>query len=117
MGISILLNPAQYLSATREHRSEERAAMQVGGWMKKEGWEVKYAPIDEFYVHIDLMVCMVAEKCAAVCLDTTSDDVLEWLRKRNIEMIPVSFRDTMKLACTLWHWGMIESFQRLQQLN
>jgi N-dimethylarginine dimethylaminohydrolase len=35
-------------------RSEEVAAKQVGGWMEREGLEVKYAPIDEFYVHIDL---------------------------------------------------------------
>ena len=52
-------------------RGEEVAAEQVGGWMEAEGLEVVYAPIDEFYVHIDLMVCMVAEKLAAVCLDTT----------------------------------------------
>ena len=96
-----IIEPGAVLVGYTGHRSEERAAKQVGGWMKKEGWEVKYAPIDEFYVHIDLMVCMIAEKCAAVCLDTTSDDVLEWLRKRNIEMIPVSFRDTMNLACNV----------------
>ena len=41
-------------------RGEEIAARQVGGWMEAEGFEVKYAPIDEFYVHIDLMVCMLA---------------------------------------------------------
>lgn len=84
-----------------DHRTEERAAKQVGGWMQAEGWEVKYAPIDEYYVHIDLMVCMVAEKCAAVCLETTSDDVLKWLRNKKIEMIPVGFRDTMNLACNV----------------
>jgi hypothetical protein len=31
------------------------------GWMKDEGWEIKFAPIDQFYVHIDLMVCMLNE--------------------------------------------------------
>ncbi len=96
-----LIEPGAVLIGYTDHRTEERAAFQVGGWMENEGWEVKYAPIDEFYVHIDLMVCMVAEKCAAVCLDTTSDDVLDWLRSRNIEMIPVSFRDTMDLACNV----------------
>ncbi len=96
-----LIEPGAVLIGYTDHRSEERSAKQVGGWMEREGWEVKYAPIDEFYVHIDLMVCMVAEKCAAVCLDTTPDDVLDWLRARKIEMIPVSFRDTMNLACNV----------------
>ena len=96
-----IIEPGAVLVGYTDHRSEKRAAEQVGGWMEQEGWEVKYAPIDEFYVHIDLMVCMVAEKCAAVCLDTTSDDVLNWLRSRKIEMIPVSFLDTMNLACNV----------------
>ncbi len=96
-----IIEPGAVLIGYTDHRSEERSAMQVGNWMLNEGWEVKYAPIDEFYVHIDLMVCMVAEKCAAVCLDTTPNDVLAWLRAKNIEMIPVSFRDTMGLACNV----------------
>ena len=96
-----LIEPGAVLIGYTGFRSEEVSAKQVGGWMEKEGWEVKYAPIDEFYVHIDLMVCMLAEKCAAVCLDTTSEDVLAWLRARGIEMIPVSFKDTMNLACNV----------------
>ena len=96
-----LIEPGSVLIGYTDHRSEACAAMQVGGWMENEGWEVKYAPIDEFYVHIDLMVCMLAPKCAAVCLDTTPDDVLDWLRQKKIEMIPVSFRDTMNLECNV----------------
>ena len=69
--------------------------------MEKEGLEVKYAPIDEFYVHIDLMVCMLEEKLAAVCLDTTEPDVVDWLRGRGIEIVPVSFQDTMGLGCNV----------------
>lgn len=51
-----LIEPGAVLVGYTGHRTEECAAKQVGGWMKKEVWEVKYAPIDEFYVHIDLMV-------------------------------------------------------------
>ncbi len=96
-----IIEPGAVLIGYTGGRSEERGAKQVGSWMEKEGWEVKYAPIDEFYVHIDLMVCMLAPKCAAVCLDTTEPDVLDWLQSRQIEMIPVSFQDTMSLACNV----------------
>lgn len=82
-------------------RGEEIGAKQVGGWMEREGIEVKYAPIDEFYVHIDLMVCMLAEKLAAVCLDTTEPEIVGWLRAKKIEIVPVSFRDTMGLGCNV----------------
>ncbi len=82
-------------------RGEEVAARQVGGWMEAEGIEVRYAPIDEYYVHIDLMVCMLAEKLAAVCLDTTDPDVVAWIEAKGIEVVPVSFRETMGLGCNV----------------
>ena len=84
-----------------DHRSEEIAARQVAGWMKDEGWEIKFAPIDQFYVHIDLMVCMLNQSCAAVCLETTESDVVDWLKARNIEIIPASFKETMALGCNV----------------
>jgi N-dimethylarginine dimethylaminohydrolase len=82
-------------------RGEEVAARQVGGWMEAEGIEVRYAPIDEYYVHIDLMVCMLAEKLAAVCLDTTDPDVVAWIEAKGIEVVPASFRETMGLGCNV----------------
>jgi len=82
-------------------RCEEVAAHQVGGWMEAEGLEVRYAPIDEFYVHIDLMVCMLAPTLAAVCLDTTDAEIVDWIRARGIEIVPVSFRETMGLGCNV----------------
>jgi N-dimethylarginine dimethylaminohydrolase len=96
-----MIEPGCVLVGYTGGRSEEVAARQVGGWMEREGLEVVYAPIDEFYVHIDLMVCMLAEKLAAVCLDTTEPELVAWLRGRGIEIVPVSFRDTMGLGCNV----------------
>ncbi len=84
-----------------DHRSEEIAARQVAGWLEAEGWEIKFAPIDQFYVHIDLMVCMLNERCAAVCLDTTEEDVVDWLKAKGIEIIPATFKETMALGCNV----------------
>jgi N-dimethylarginine dimethylaminohydrolase len=100
-----IIEPGCVLLGYTGFRCEEVSARQVGGWFETEGWEVKYAPIDSFYVHIDLMVCMLAEKCAAVCLDTTEDDVVDWLRAKKIEIIPVSFKDTMALGCNVMSLG------------
>jgi N-dimethylarginine dimethylaminohydrolase len=100
-----MIEPGAVLVGYTGLRCEEVAARQVGGWFMDEGWDVKYAPIDGFYVHIDLMVCMLAEKLAAVCLETTEPDVLDWLKARKIEILPVSFRDTMALGCNVMCLG------------
>ncbi len=84
-----------------DHRSEEIAARQVAGWMLEEGWDIKFAPIDQFYVHIDLMVCMLNEECAAVCLETTDEDVVDWVKAKGIEIIPATFKETMSLGCNV----------------
>ncbi len=84
-----------------DHRTEKVAADQVAAWFEAEGWDIKWAPIDQFYVHIDLMVCMLNADCAAVCLDTTEDDVIAWLKGRGIEIIPVTFKETMALGCNV----------------
>ncbi len=57
--------------------------------------------IDEFYVHIDLMVCMLAPKCAAIRLYTTEPDVIDWLRLKQVELTESGFRDTITLEC-MW---------------
>ncbi len=82
-------------------RTQEPAAKQVAGWFEDEGWEVRLAPIAEHYVHIDLMVCMLGHKLAAVCLETTDEGIVDWLKAKNIEIVPVSYRDTMALGCNV----------------
>ncbi len=82
-------------------RTQEPAAKQVAGWFEDEGWEVRLAPIAEHYVHIDLMVCMLGHKLAAVCLETTDEGIVDWLKSKSIEIVPVSYRDTMALGCNV----------------
>jgi len=100
-----VIEPGAALIGYTDHRSEGIAAKQIGGWFEKEGWDVMYGCIDPFYVHLDIMVCTVAEKCAAVCLDTTPENVLNWLKQRKIEIIPISFKDTMSLGCNVMCLG------------
>lgn len=100
-----IVEPGAVLIGYTGMRCEEVSARQIGAWVEKEGWEVHYAYIDPFYVHIDLMVCMIAPKCAAVCLETTPDHVIDWLKSRKVDLIPVGFRDTMALGCNVMSLG------------
>ena len=84
-----------------EGRSQEQGAKQIAAWMEAEGWEVMLADIDPYYVHIDLMVVMLAPKLAAVCLECTDPKVIDWLKSKNSELITVPFQETMALGCNV----------------
>ena len=84
-----------------EGRTQEAGARQVASWMEAEGWEVMLTDIDPYYVHIDLMVVMLAPKLAAVCEDTTDPAVLDWLKSKKIDLVTVPFRETMDLGCNV----------------
>lgn len=86
-------------------RTTEEGAQQVKSWFDKEGWETRLVYFDPFFVHIDLMVVMIAEKLAAVCLDTTPADVVAWLRGKKIEIIDVPYPDTVTLGCNVMSLG------------
>lgn len=96
-----IIRPRLALVGYTDHRSEEVAARQVAEWFQAEGWEIKFAPIDQFYVHIDLMVCMLNDNCAAVCLETTDEEIVSWLKAHRIEIVPASFKETMALGCNV----------------
>ena len=88
-----------------EARTNEPAARQVAGWFEKEGWEVRLAFIDEYYVHIDLMVVPIADKLTAVCLACTDPEIVDWLKGKGHEIIDVPFQQTMALGCNLMSLG------------
>ena len=96
-----IIRPGVALVGYTDQRSEGVAARQVADWFTAEGWEIRFAPIDPFYVHIDLMVCMLNEHCAAVCLETTGEELVAWLRGLDIEIIPATFEETMSLGCNV----------------
>ncbi|MGB0852147.1 MAG: dimethylarginine dimethylaminohydrolase family protein [Pikeienuella sp.] len=88
-----------------EARTNEAGARQVAGWFEDEGWEVRLAFIDEYYVHIDLMVVPIAEQLTAVCVACTDPAIVEWLKAKGHEIIDVPFQDTMALGCNMMSLG------------
>ena len=86
-------------------RTQEEGAHQVADWFEAEGWEVRLAFIDEYYVHIDLMVVPIADKLTAVCEACTDPSIVTWLKSKGHEIIDVPFPDTMALGCNLMSLG------------
>jgi N-dimethylarginine dimethylaminohydrolase len=100
-----VIEPGCVLIGYCGERTQEPAARQIQGWLEKEGWEVRLAPIAEHYVHIDLMVCMLGHKLAAVCEETTDESIIDWLKSKKIEIVPVNYKDTMALGCNVMALG------------
>ena len=86
-------------------RSQEQSVEQIADWFRAEGWEVRLAFFDEYYVHIDLMVVPVADKLTAVCLACTEPGIVDWLKAKGHEIIDVPFQDTMALGCNFMSLG------------
>jgi N-dimethylarginine dimethylaminohydrolase len=86
-------------------RTQEEGARQVEGWFRKEGWETRLAFIDEYYVHIDLMVVPIAPKLTAVCLASTEPGIVDWLKAKGHDIIDVPSQDTMALGCNVMSLG------------
>ena len=86
-------------------RTQEEGARQVEDWFRREGWETRLAFIDEYYVHIDLMVVPIAPRLTAVCLACTDPGIVDWLRAKGHEIIDVPFGDTMALGCNFMSLG------------
>ncbi|MEM6637625.1 MAG: arginine deiminase family protein [Pseudomonadota bacterium] len=84
-----------------EGRSQFEGANQLRTWFEAEGWDVFLTDIDPYYVHIDLMVVMLAPKLAAVCTACTDAAVLDWMAGKGIRIIDVPFKETMDLGCNV----------------
>jgi N-dimethylarginine dimethylaminohydrolase len=81
-----------------EARTQEAAAGQLAAWLADDGWEVRVEPIPERFVHIDVLLAVLAERLAAVCTEVLSVGFVKWLRGRGFELIDVSPEDAFHLG-------------------
>ena len=86
-------------------RTQIEGNEQIAEWFRAEGWEVRIAYFDPYYVHIDLMVVPIEEKLTAVCLACTEPGIVDWLKEKGHEIIDVPFADTMDLGCNFMSLG------------
>lgn len=97
-GDLVLVAPRCALLGYCEARTQEAAARQLAAWLEADGWEVRLQPFAEHFVHIDVLVCMVAPGVAAVCEEAIEPGLLEWLAAKGVETIPLSYRSAIALG-------------------
>lgn len=97
-GDFIVLEPGVAVIGNGEERTQEPAARQVAAWLEADGWEVRIERIPPHYVHLDVLMCVLGERLAAVCVDAVSSALLRWLGQKRVEIVPVSMDDAFGLG-------------------
>ena len=97
-GDVMIVEPGSVLIGAGETRTQEVAARQLAGWFREDGWEARVQPIPERYVHIDVLVAILAEKLAAVCAEVLSTATVEWLKAKGFDLIEITEEQAFTLG-------------------
>jgi N-dimethylarginine dimethylaminohydrolase len=97
-GDVMIIEPGTVLIGCGETRTQESAAQQLAAWYREDGWEARVEFIPERYVHIDVLVAVLAEKLAAVCAEVLPGAAVQWLRGKGFDLIEVSAEQAFTLG-------------------
>ena len=88
-----------------EERTQKPAAEQVRAWLEEGGWEVRLQPFDPHFVHIDVIVNVVAPGLCVVGTECAPPGLVDWLGSLDLELVEVSYRDVMELGANVMSLG------------
>jgi arginine deiminase len=96
----MIVEPGRVLigSGQGEERTQEPAARQLASWFEAQGWEARVERFPDRYLHIDVLVAVLADGLAAVCTEVLSTGLVSWLRGRGFELIEVGAEDAFTLG-------------------
>jgi len=97
-GDVMVVEPGSVVIGNGEERTEDPAARQLAAWFEAEGWEARVEPIPGVFVHIDVLMAVVAPKLAAVCTDLVSGGLVRWLKEKGFEILEVPPEDAFTLG-------------------
>jgi N-dimethylarginine dimethylaminohydrolase len=97
-GDVMLVEPGCVVIGNGEERTERPAALQLAAFFEAEGWEARVEPIPGIFVHIDVLMAVVAPKLAAVCTEIVSGGLVRWLTDKGFEILDVPPEDAFALG-------------------
>jgi arginine deiminase len=100
-----IIRPGLAVIGASGGRTDEAGAEQLAGWLREEGWECRVEPFDEHFLHLDVLFCMAAPGLAVACADVLDAGFLAWLADRDIRILPVPYREAMRLGCNILALG------------
>lgn len=97
-GDVMIVEPGCVVIGTGEERTEWPAAQQLAKWFEEEGWEARVEPIPGLFVHLDVLMAIIAPKLAAVCMEYASVGLVRWLEAKGFEIMEVPAADAFALG-------------------
>ncbi len=118
-GDVIMVEPGKLLIGNGEERTSQAAAQQLATWFEEWDWEVRIEPIPSHFIHIDVLVSILAPKLAAVCVEAASTGLVRWLKAAAFEILEVSVEDAFGLGVNAMSLGedRVISTKRSEDLN
>jgi N-dimethylarginine dimethylaminohydrolase len=104
-GDVVVVEPGTMLIGNGEERTQVQAARQLAAWMTEDDWETRIEPIPSQFIHIDVLVSILAPQLAAVCVDAAGAGLTSWLRAKGYEILEVSVEDAFKLGVNAMSLG------------
>jgi N-dimethylarginine dimethylaminohydrolase len=104
-GDVMIIEPGCVLIGFGEERTQEAGARQLARFYEEDGWEARVQPFSSRYVHIDVLVAVLAEKLAAVCEEAVPAGLLKWLRSKNFELLTVPEEQAFLLGANAMSLG------------
>ena len=86
-------------------RTRRKGVEQLAAWVRKAGWEVRLQPVDQKFVHLDVLFCMAGDGLAVVCEEALGSEFITWLGSHGIRSIDISVSDALRLCCNLLSLG------------
>jgi N-dimethylarginine dimethylaminohydrolase len=100
-GDFMVLQPGVAACGFSGERSSKAAVEQLKSWFENEGWEFHTYAFDSHFLHLDVQVGMIAEKLAAVCVEAVEPELVQWLTRKGIRIIEVSYGEAMQMGCNI----------------
>jgi N-dimethylarginine dimethylaminohydrolase len=97
-GDVVIVEPGKMVIGNGEERTEIQAARQLAGWMEELGWEVRIEMIPSQFIHIDVLLAILAPKLAAVCVDVAGRGLVRWLTDAGFEILEVPVSEAFALG-------------------
>jgi N-dimethylarginine dimethylaminohydrolase len=97
-GDVVIVEPGRMVIGNSEVRTEIQAARQLAAWVEELGWEVRIEMIPSQFIHIDVLIAVLAPKLAAVCVDIAGASFVRWLREAGFEILDVPVSEAFALG-------------------
>lgn len=99
-----VLSPGQVLIGVNEVRTTRRGAEQLAAWFADLGWQARLIQVPAHFLHLDVLFCAAADGLALCATDILDEADVNWLGDR-FELIPVGYRDVMRMGCNVLALG------------